>query len=791
MRYSPWIALPLSALIFSACKPKEQAPAADTTTPAAETPAQTATPTPATPTPPTPTPEPPKPQTPAITPAERAAKLGFARHLPADTQCIVSIHNPAQAVKRIKASQLWNVISEVSGAPVMGDDDLLDDLEEEMDSEQDGAIGGAAIGGVIGEQIPDADTDIVIPDDTDADINAEAPTGGNPGRLLEREITLAFGQDTANQTKNLLTLHRRMSYHQMKSLAQLFAKAAEEEEVGMLDASEIFSEDMAKSLLTDPQAGTSLFALMSMPPIYAAFLSTPENREADSRDITNNLEMLSMMGDGMVTDVEVQSAGVTFSGKKILGAKIAESMADSRGEASEFMGEETFDKLVAEIAKKNLVILTGAVGDYFVVFIGSSENDLRIAASPEESLAASSLAFADPYITKDLLAVVHGSKDLISALVSSAGGFKDMADGLRDGISGSTALGDTRDIETLLQLVADKESDLKKLQSAEATQSVFYFEDGLKGESFGGIDYGAIDWNADNRMGDLAKADGVFLFANLSTASSFDKAAIDYYEAIMETAYTIALKVAEKGGEDIDLAQFTQGIQLFDSKFRVELVNIWKALSTDMEDGLGRERAWVIDLNGSVPPIPGIPQPIIDKAKFPRLCLVAPVADRTKLASSWTRINESSTRILGHVSEMMGTQIPMQKPISSDKDGLTTWFFSMPFFNDDFMPSVTVGDDWFATSTSKVHAVDLIKQASESKSSSKGLVFKIDFKAFQTYLKETMPVLTENAEALNMSPDDIGSLSRMPDAIQELDSLELTSRKENGTIHTSFHFKTR
>jgi len=780
MRYSPWIALPLSALIFSSCKPKEQAPAADTTTPTAETPAQ-----PAPTTPPTPTPQAPKPQATAITPAERAAKLGFARHLPADTQCIISIHNPAQAVKRIKASQLWSVISEVSGSPVMGGDDLLDDLEEEMDSEQDGALSGAAVGGIIGEQVEIDDTD--IPDDADAD----APAGGKPSRLLEREITLAFGQGTADQTKNLLTLHRRMSYHQMKSLAQVFAKAAKDDEFGMIEPSEIFSEEMAKSILTDPQAGTSLFALMNMPPIYAAFLSSPETRESDTRDITNNLEMLSMMGEEKVTDVEIQSGGFSFTGKKILGAKVAASMADGRDMAAEFMGEETFDKLVAEIARKNLVLLTGAVGDYFVFFIGSSEDQCRIAATPEESLAASALSFADPYLTKDILALVHGSKDLISSLVSSAGGLKDMADGLREGISGSTSLGDTRDIESLLQLVADKESDLKKLQSAEATQSVFYFEDGLKGESFGGVDYGAIDYTAENRMGDLAKTDGVFLFANLSTASAFDKAAIDYYEAIMETAYTIALKVAEKGGENIEIPQFTDGIKLFDSKFRIELVNIWKALSTDIEDGLGRERAWVIDLNGSVPPIPGIPQPIVDKAKFPRISLVAPVVDRSKLASAWTRINESSTRILGHVSEMMDTQIPMQKPISSDKDGLTTWFFSMPFFNDDFMPSVTVGDKWFATSTSKVQAVDLIKQASESTSTSQGLVLKIDFKAFQTFLKETIPVLSENAEALDMSQEDINSLSRMPDAIQELDSLELTSRKENGTIHTSFHFKTR
>ena len=55
----------------------------------------------------------------------------------------------------------------------------------------------------------------------------------------------------------------------------------------------------------------------------------------------------------------------------------------------------------------------------------------------------------------------------------------------------------------------------------------------------------------------------------------------------------------------------------------------------------------------------------------------------------------------------------MQKPMSSDKDGSTTWFFPMPFFNDDFLPSVTVNDNWFAASSSKLQAVDLLDKAAK------------------------------------------------------------------------------
>ena len=103
--------------------------------------------------------------------------------------------------------------------------------------------------------------------------------------------------------------------------------------------------------------------------------------------------------------------------------------------------------------------------------------------------------------------------------------------------------------------------------------------------------------------------------------------------------------------------------------------------------------------------------------------MVSPVTDRAKLAGSWDKMNTTLTGTLAKVSEMTGQEIPMQKPISSDKDGNTTWFFPMPFFTDDFMPSVTVGDKWFVASTSKNQALDLIDKADGGGETRDGLWF--------------------------------------------------------------------
>ena len=119
----------------------------------------------------------------------------------------------------------------------------------------------------------------------------------------------------------------------------------------------------------------------------------------------------------------------------------------------------------------------------------------------------------------------------------------------------------------------------------------------------------------------------------------------------------------------------------------------------------------IVDLKGSAPAVPGVAQEVVDKAKVPRFSIVAPVTDRAKLAASWDKINTTLTGTLAKVGEMTGQQIPMQKPISSEKGGNTTWFFPLPFFTDDFLPSVTVGDKWFVASSSKNQALDLIAKA--------------------------------------------------------------------------------
>lgn len=770
-----WTVVPALALGLGACK-KTEAP---TPPPAAETPAPAAPDATAKPATETPAPAPaPKPS--ALSVEERAAKLGFAKHLPQDTEVVMSFHNGSKAVDRVKSSKLWKLVQSEMGMGVM--DDGAGAADEEMDedlplpeSEQDAEVPAAA------------DADAADP----ADADDSEPVG--PATLFGTEFTVALGKSTGAQTSNLVTAATRMNYFRMRYLTKAVLENAKSGDFSnMLEVlAEMDGEELGKNMASDPKSGVGLFEKMSMPPFYIAFRTTADQKAGAAQQLASLTEQIAMFGEEITEPAEVEKAGAKFAGQKIVGAKIAGKAAEDRSELDELLGKEEADKFLAAVGKKDLYVLSGTLGDYVVLFVGASLDDLKFAESPADSiLAGDALAFCDPYASKDLAAFVYGQKEMLDQLAAANTGMSYLVEGLRDGMAGSEVLGDTRDLETLLRMVGEREEALRKLATNDALGIAAFFEEGLKIETYGGTDMGAADWKTPGKLASLGDSEDVLMFASMTSNAAYDEKVRAYGETLMETAYAITMKAADLKIESEELAQFKGMAQMFDTKFRPDLVAVWGALTTDLGAGLGAESAFVVDLKGAMPAVPGVPQPVVNEAKVPRISVIAPVTDRAKLSGAWEKLNTSATSILGKISEMTGQEIPMQKPISSEKDGLTTWFFSFPFFNDDFMPSVTVGDKWFAASTSKVQAVDLIKKADQSTATKDGVWFKMDFNTLRKYSNETVDVLEKNKEALGMGDEDLKQARKIIAATEDLDKLTVHARRENGKLRSSVHFKT-
>lgn len=707
-------------------------------------------------------------QKPSASVDERAAKLGFAQHAPADTQVLMSFYNGSETAERVKNSKLWKLIaSEVGGG-------LLPGAGMDMEMEEDDF------------ELEEVEQD----DDAVADAEPAEPMG--PAAMFSKEVSVAFGSATAAQTENLLQLNKRMTYFQMKTIAEGFARAAKAGDFSeMQDALMEGNEESLKQVLNDPASGIELFKKMNMPAMTIAFKAEGEALEDANRQLISFTSNMAMLGE-MAEPIDIEKAGSQFGGFKIVGQKVSESMAESREDMEEDLDKETVDQLISAVAEKNLVVLSGKVENYAVLFLGASEDDLKFAETPADSLLASdAIAYADEYLSKDLIALVHGDKAAVDALMTAGGGMGTIAKGFRDGLTGVDGLKDARDLEALFRMVAEREEALLSMVSTDATGTVAFYEEGVKIESFGGADNGLIDWDKPNTLGSLGESPDVAVFANLTSTAEYDKKAGEFLESLVETAYAIAMKVSEIEGGDGDIEQFKEMVKMFDGTFRPDVATLLDALRSDVGGGLGRESALVLDLKGGVPPIPGVPQAVVDEGRFPRITTVRPVTDRAKLGEGWSKMNSSLTSILGKVSEMSGNEIPMQKPISSEKNGFTTWFFSMPFFSDDFMPSVTVGDEWFAVSTSKNQSLDLLAQAAAGKPGEAGMKFVINFKAFQDFANLTIDTLEKNADDIGMSASDLKDARKVVAAMDDFDKFSVRTYKDGGSLRTSMHFKTR
>jgi hypothetical protein len=886
-----WVVVPALAIALGACSKKEESakPAATVSQPSepsgAPTPAAPEAPAPGTPAVPVAA----TPASPAVAPAatvvadkpltaaERAAKLGFARYLPADTESVISVHNGAKIGERAKSMKLWGVIEGYLGnrmampmpadgmgrdmdvAPMDEDFAIPDDAgdekkpadkpakepveepaKEDADDKLVGAFSGAAAVNLITADGPDPGSDEAKRavagakgDGADAEPPAGAVAGAligaavgaeeekadakegddeampeepmepsSPGDMLGLEVTFAVGKGAGEQLGNVGTLANRMTYFQTRAIAKAFAAAVKSGDFSDMQtamASQM-EEELAKNMVNDPEAGIGLLERASMPPIYVAFRTTKEKQEAVANQIAEMVGNMNEAGE-MVEAITLEKAGASLTGYKLLGAKVAEEMgSNSREEMEEMLGAESVEKLLAAVAKKNLVVTSGTLGEYVVLFVGTSVEDFKLVADPAQSLTGGpALAFADAYAGKDIAGLIYGNDSAAKALFEMQGGLATYTNGLRDGLAGAEGLEDTRDLEALLQIVAEREAAIRKLGSTEALGVVAFFEEGLKVESFGGYDPGALDWKTPSKLAHLGDSPDVAVFATATADAAYDEKSRAFLEAMVETAYAVTMKVSEMPIEDEQMKEFKGMVTMFNEKFRTDALALWDAIKGDLSNGLGKESALVVDLKGSMPTIPGVPQEVVDKAKFPRATMIMPVTDRAKLKSSWVKINESATKLMAKISEVSGEDIPMQKPISSEKDGYTTWFMSLPFQSNDFIPSVTVGDKWFAASTSKDRALELLGQADKGTPGRTGMWLKVDFKTFEVCAADTMKMLEENAAAVfgegSSQLEQFNSTKELREklvgAMGDLDSLTVHSRREDGKLRGSVHFKTR
>jgi hypothetical protein len=691
-------------------------------------------------------------------PTARAAKLGFAQILSKDTEALVLVQNGAEVAKLFKGSKLWSFIKEQNPA-----------LGETGNKEE--ATGGAD--------------------------EVQTPTVMD---FLGQEFFIATGKSSSVQAGNFMTFSNRINYFQLRStLKMMIASITSEPGIEEMEPPNPLAT-MAE-FVKDPESGVKLLEKIDMPPLFVGFKTTPENKEKLGKALSGMVANLALAGSS-VEEISFEVDGRTFGGNQLSGKKLAEDLQADESAIEEMdkqFGAETRKNLFKVLAKKNLIAVSGLVNDYAVLFIGTNKEDLKFAASPAESMAGSAaLAFVDPYLEKNPVAVMYSEKGVLQSFATGSG-ISNLAHAVRDAISGNGKV-DTREIEALLDVVAEREKELLGTNKFSNFGGVALLEDGFKLETFGGGNLPNLMAETSNKLGALGEAPDVAMFANWTSNEAYGLKMKSYLEAIVETSYSIAKNVSTWDvKEQESFKQFKGGFTMFEENFSKDAAQLWDTLSDDVCDGLGNETALVVDLNGEMPAIPNVPQELVKEGKFPRISWVKPVVDRAKLAGAWGKLNSSGENIMKQISKMMEKEQAMPKPMKSEKNDLTTWFFSLPLMTEDFSPSITLNDKWFIASTSKLHAVSLAGLADKSQTGKTGAYLSMDFDSLRKCANHWLESVAKNKEVIfkdnTAAADDFTANQVMfksgIEAFSDLDQLTIHTRRERGTERSSLHLKTQ
>jgi hypothetical protein len=444
------------------------------------------------------------------------------------------------------------------------------------------------------------------------------------------------------------------------------------------------------------------------------------------------------------------------------------------------------------------------MGDYVLLFLGQSENDFVLVDKVADSVCANEkLVFVDQYLQKDILYAGYADAAVMKN-VGNAGMlgyrmFDALVRGVKDGLGAASSLGDTQDVEVLLESLGKQGAQLAGMFKVTDAGYIAYLEEGVKVEVYGGFNMPALNLTQSHKLAPLATGENTVFFANWVNDKSYNAKALEYVDTLGETAYLLTQRVAALDINSDEFKQFQGGFGMFDGKFRKDVLGVWQALRGDFADGLGEESAVVIDLNGTLPKVPNVPKPLLTGGKSPRISYVSTVADRSKLQSSWNQINTSLENILKTVSEMKGEEIPMQEPMSSEKDGLKTWFVPVPFQNDDFVPSVSVSDRLFLASTSKTFSEGLAEKFKAGGGESRnGAWLHVDFSVMNQYANQWLDLVSKNSKELFPSESAQKDFETNKPMVQEalkalgtVEELTVHTRNEGGRTRISLHLKAK
>jgi hypothetical protein len=521
-------------------------------------------------------------------------------------------------------------------------------------------------------------------------------------------------------------------------------------------------------------------------------------KEAECRDaVAKGLESL-LAGSDEVAPVAFEAAGVSmigheFSGRELFGELVATAREelqkqDGGAEALEKISPERIERLLVAMEQVRLTIASGSVDGRIVIYLGNGKEGFRLAETPETSLAGTEdLKWTHGYAEQRIAGVAYLSEAMVGAALpwlDASDYWLSLSRAIRPPVR------EERLFRELLVSMADTSRELGR-RNASAWSAVVVQDQGWRYESRGGWADPGLDYTTPLRMTDAAigRSPAVRMhWVRNRGRNDVSWKQVEQFGLLAESVFN------EFSAADSSLSAMVPDGAF--PRLMKEMRDLNRAYREEFHEGIGDEVAFVMDLKGEVPPLPGISEETVATARMPRFIVARPVVDRAKVDASGASFSASWKSLTGWASELSGSELPLILPQKIESDDRVTWYPPLPFIGGDFVPGVTLSDSLWMLGTSQSMAVEFARSmATPASGGETGMIVEIDFLPIRDWLGDLYRRNeAEVAGLVDQYPVPMDDLEReklenATSGLKSLDGLSLRKWLEGGKPRTSIHLR--
>ncbi len=596
-----------------------------------------------------------------------------------------------------------------------------------------------------------------------------APASKGAGPVQIEDAFLAFGKGAAQELavlRQLNDLYNETAYRGMMGGGALAALGTRFDIGKMIDAA-----------LADPQVLEAVILLLErfeMPPIMLG-IASPEPEKVLQK-ISGTLQLSAWMGDAPQSRiVTTQKEQITVNEIVMTGILTLERRQAWLEALVQMMPRITPDmrdraaRALDVLANKSWVLALGLSKEQGRAYVAVAQQKAQIHlanAVGDSMLARPTLRFADDQALRKELGLITCWDGAFLDLLQSDEPFMPMVRGLLEGLRQEKMFGDAA--RSLEPLVADLGAAERAFYRNEHTDgaAVAWWEKGLNVAWEGGVNASSLPvLSAPSRF--TALLDDPSIVLGVSGQGGGAGLGRAYFEAWAKLAHASAVQLIEAG---VGGEQASQTLQWADAVALPPLLEVYAGTKTIWQKGLGNDGAFLLDVGGKMPALPGLP-PGGESVPLPRLALVQMLKNRALVGSAW----ESSQAALQRLLKGLPAPQPVELPLVStrNKGGTTSHAYVLPLDSEDLVPCVSLTDELFILGTSRRQQQQIVESAGRSGSVlAAGMRVKLSTPKLREFLKAFATARGQGAE--------FKSLLRW---LEPLGVLDARAWGENGVAH--------